>query len=141
MKLPTRPVLTLDVAKKIAEASKKYAAEKGYPALIVAIVDTGGYLLYLERMDGIPPGTVDVATLKARSAVMFGVDSKRFEDAVNDGLIGLVGLPGMAAFQGAVPIAVEGEVIGAIAVSGLTKELDREFAQAGADALAGILRS
>jgi glc operon protein GlcG len=139
MPLPTRPILTLDVAKKMAEASKKYAAKKGYPALIVAIVDTGGYLLYLERMDGIPPGTVDVATLKARSAVMFGVDSKNFEDAVSDGLIGLVGLPGMAAFQGAVPIAVAGEVIGAIAVSGITKELDREFAQAGADALTDIL--
>jgi glc operon protein GlcG len=140
MDVPTRKVLSIDVAKKIAEASKAYARDKGCDALIVAIVDPGGHLLYLERMDSIPPGTVQVAILKARSAALFESASKNFEDAVSEGLVGLVGLPGMAAFEGAVPIAIDGEVVGAIAISGITKELDGEIAQAGADAVPEILK-
>ena len=139
MDVPTRKVLSIDLAKRIAEASKAYAKDKGHDALIVAIVDPGGHLLYLERMDGIPPGTVQVATLKARSSALFEAPSKAFEDAVADGLIGLVGLPGMAAFEGAVPIRIDGQVVGAIAVSGITKELDGEIAQAGANAVRDIL--
>ena len=139
MQLPTSAVLSIDVVKQLAEAAKAAARAQGFDALIVCVVDPGAHLLYLERMDGIPPGTVDVAYLKARSAAMFYVPSKNFEEAVNGGLIGLVGLPGMAAFEGAAPIMHEGRCLGAIAVSGLTKELDGEFAQAGADALAAIL--
>jgi glc operon protein GlcG len=139
MKLPTRPVLTIEAAKEVAEAAKAAAHAKGFEALIVAIVDPGGHLLYLERMDRIPPGTVQVALLKARSAAHFESPSKNFEDAVGEGLFGLVGLPDMAAFEGAAPIMHEGWLVGAIAVSGLTKELDGEFARAGADALPAIL--
>ena len=139
MELPVQSVLTIDVAKQLAEVSKAAAKRQGFDALIVCVIDPGGYLLYLERMDGIPPGTVQVALLKAQSAALFYVPSKNFEDAVAEGLIGLVGLPGMAAFEGAAPIMHDGRCLGAIAVSGLTKELDGEFAQAGADALAGIL--
>ena len=141
MELPTRPVLTIEVVKQLAEASKTAAKQQGFDALIVCVVDPGGFLLYLERMDGVAPGTVDVADLMARSAAMFGVVSKNFEDAVADVLAGLVGLPGMAASEGAAPILHEGRCLGAIAVSGLTKELDGEFAQAGADALTTILRN
>jgi uncharacterized protein GlcG (DUF336 family) len=141
MELPTRRVLTIDLAKRIAAASKAHARRRGHPDLIVAVVDPGGHLLYLERMDGVAPGTVQVALLKAQSAVAFGVESKHFEDTVAAGLTGLVGLPGMAAFEGAVPIRVDGEVIGAIAISGLTKELDGEIARAGAAAVPRILRS
>jgi uncharacterized protein GlcG (DUF336 family) len=141
MDLPVQSVLTIDVAKRLAEASKAAAKAKGFDALIVCVIDPGGYLLYLERMDGIPPGTVQVALLKAQSAAMFYVPSKAFEDEVANGLVGLVGLPGMAAFEGAAPIMQDGRCLGAIAVSGLTKELDGEFAQAGADALPGILGS
>jgi glc operon protein GlcG len=140
MELPTRHVLTIPVAKRIAEAARSYAKRKGHPALIVAIVDPGGYLLYLERMDGVKPGTVDVAVLKAQSAARFDIESKSFEQSVTDGLIGLVGLPGMAAFEGAVPIHVDGDLIGAIAISGLTKELDGEIARAAVAALPKILR-
>jgi glc operon protein GlcG len=140
MDAPSRKVLTIDIAKKIAEASKAYAKGIGHDALIVTIVDPGGFLLYLERMDGIPPGTIDVAYLKARSSVMFQVPSKAFEDEVAKGLVGMIGIPGMAAFEGAVPIYIDGDCVGAIAISGLTKELDGEIAQAGADAVAEILK-
>jgi uncharacterized protein GlcG (DUF336 family) len=89
--------------------------------------------------DGIAAGTVQVAILKAQSAAAFEVPSKNFEDSVHAGLIGLVGLPGMAAFEGAVPIRVDEQTIGAIAVSGVTKEADGSIAQAGADAVLRIL--
>src|SRR5689334_19812470 len=108
MELPIRKVLTIEVAKRLAAAAQAHARAIGRPDLIVAIVDPGGHLLYLERMDGVMPGTVQVATLKAQAAVAFGVPSKHFEDTVADGLVGLVGLPGMAAFEGAVPIRVDG---------------------------------
>jgi glc operon protein GlcG len=140
MELPTRKVLTIELAKRLAAAAQAHARDLGHPALVVAIVDPGGHLLYLERMDGVAPGTVQVATLKAQSAVASGTESKHFEETVAQGLVGLVGLPGMAAFEGAVPIRVDGDVIGAIAVSGLTKELDGEMARAAVDALPEILR-
>ncbi len=139
MELPTRKVLTIELAKRLAAAATAYAGRIGHPALIVAVVDPGGHLLYLERMDGVAPGTVQVATLKAQSAVAFGVESKHFEEQVAHGLVGLVGLPGLAAFEGAVPIRVDGDVIGAIAISGLTKELDGEIARAAVAALPEIL--
>jgi glc operon protein GlcG len=139
VELPTRKVLTIELAKRLASTAKSYARRRGHPRLIVVIVDPGGHLLYLERMDGVSPGTVQVATLKAQSAVAFGVESKHFEDGVAHGLVGLVGLPGMAAFEGAVPIRVDGQVIGALAISGLTKELDGEIARAAVAALPRIL--
>ncbi len=139
MELPSRKVLTIDVAKKLADAAKTYAEEKGYPALIIVVVDPGGHLLYLERGDGVAWGTIDVAILKAQTAARFEVESKNMEDAVAEGMTGLVGLPGVATFEGAVPIRMDHQMIGAIAASGLTKELDGEIAQAGADAIAKIV--
>jgi glc operon protein GlcG len=139
--LPTAKVLTLDVAKRIAAAARTYARRKGFPNLIVAIVDPGGHLIYLERGDGVGWGTIDVAVLKAQTVTRFNVESKVLEDGVAQGLTGLVGLPGVAAFEGAVPIRAEdGQLLGAIAISGLTKELDGEIARAGADALPAIVK-
>src|ERR1043165_1480605 len=112
MELPTRKVLTIEVAKRLAPAGPAHAERIAAPKPIGALGDPGGSLLYLERMDGVMPGTVQVATLKAQAAVAFGVPSKHFEDTVADGLVGLVGLPGMAAFEGAVPIRIDGAVIG-----------------------------
>ena len=134
MELPTRKVLTLELAKAIADAAKAFAHENGWP-IVLAIVDTGGYLVYLERQDGVSVGTVQVAILKAQSAAAFESPSKNFEDAVDAGLIGMVALPGMAPFEGAVPILVGSECIGAIAISGVTKEIDGQVAQVGADAV------
>jgi glc operon protein GlcG len=138
MQLAVRKVLSLELARRVAQEAKRFAHERGWP-ITLAIVDAGGALVYFEREDGIAPGTVQVATLKAQSAAAFGVPSKNFEDSVSEGLIGLVGLPGMAPFEGAVPIQVDGQTLGAIAVSGVTKEADGSIAQAGADAVARIL--
>jgi len=92
------------------------------------------------HQDGVAHGTVQVAILKAQSAAAFKTASKTFENAVDDGLFGLVGLPGMAPYEGAVPIMIDGVTLGAIAVSGVTKEIDGEIAQAAADAVPGLLR-
>ena len=139
MELPNQPVLTLELSKAIAEAAKAYAAERGW-TIVLAIVDAGGYLVYFERQDGVAHGTVQVAILKAQSSAAFKSPSKVFETAVDDGLFGLVGLPGMAPYEGAVPITVDGVTLGAIAVSGVTKEIDGEIAQAAADAVPDLLR-
>jgi len=138
MKLESQKVLSLELARRIADEARAFAARSGWK-ITVAIVDPGGALVYFERHESIAAGTTQVAILKAQSAAAFQVPSKYLEDAVASGLVGMVGLPGMAAFEGAVPIAVEGAVIGAIAVSGVTKEADGAIAQAGADAVARIL--
>jgi uncharacterized protein GlcG (DUF336 family) len=138
MKLASKKLLSLDLAKRIAEVSRAFAAQNGWK-ITVAIVDAGGHLVYFERADGIAAGTVQVAILKAQSAAAFEVPSKNFEESVAAGLVGLVALPGMAPFEGAVPIRVDGQAIGAIAVSGVTKEADGRIAQAGADAVPRIL--
>jgi uncharacterized protein GlcG (DUF336 family) len=138
MKLASKKLLSLALARRIAEASREFAERNGWN-ITVAIVDAGGHLVYFERADGIASGTVQVAILKAQSAAAFEVPSKNFEDSVAAGLVGLVGLPGMAPFEGAVPIRVDGQTIGAIAVSGVTKEADGRIAQAGVDAVARIL--
>jgi len=138
VQLASKKVLSLALARRIAEVSREFAQRSGWK-ISVAIVDAGGHLVYFERADGIAAGTVQVAILKAQSAAAFEVPSKNFEDAVASGLVGLAGLPGMAPFEGAVPIKVDGQTIGAIAVSGVTKEADGSIAQAGADALPRIL--
>ncbi len=91
--------------------------------------------------DGIPHGTVEVATLKAQISARFGVPSKNFRDAVDEGLVGLVGLPGMAAFEGAVPLLVDGQCLGAIATSGIDEAMDGAMSQAGADRLVELVGS
>jgi glc operon protein GlcG len=138
VELPSKKVLTLELAKRIADVCRDYAHNMGH-TIDLAIVDPGGYLVYFEREDGVSVGTVDVAIRKAQSSARFGIPSKSFETTVNQGLYGLIGLPGMAAFEGAVPLRVEGDLIGAIAVSGVTKEFDGECAQFGADAVASVL--
>lgn len=138
MELPSKKVLTLELAKRIAEVCREYAHDNGH-VIDLAIVDPGGYLIYFEREDGVSVGTIDVAIMKAQSSARFGSPSKQFEMTVSEGLYGMIGIPGMAAFEGAVPVQVGGDVIGAVAVSGVTKEFDGACAQAGADAVASIL--
>jgi glc operon protein GlcG len=138
VELPSRKVLTLELSKRIADVCRDYAHDNGY-VIDLAIVDPGGYLIYFEREDGVSVGTIQVAIRKAQSSALFRQPSKQFEMTVAEGLIGMIGIPGMAAFEGAVPITVDGHCIGAVAVSGVTKEFDGECAKAGADAVATIL--
>jgi glc operon protein GlcG len=136
MELRNRKDLTLDIAKKLADAAKAHAKRNGFSSMTVVVVDPGARLVYAERGDETAWGTVDVALLKAETAVRFERASESLEQALMNGFPGLVALPGVACFPGAVPVVTkDGQVLGAIGVSGLPPELDHASAQAGADAL------
>lgn len=133
--LPAKRVLTLKVAKKIAEAAEAEAQRRG-ATVVIAVVDDGGYLLVLERLDDTQVASVEVGIAKARTAAIFRRPSKVFEDQVRDGRVAALGLPGAAPLQGGIPIVFEGKVIGAIGVSGNTPQEDEDIAKVGAAALA-----
>ena len=137
--LTTKKALTLSITKKIAAAAEAYAQKNDWN-VVIAIVDDGGHLVYLQRMDGVQTGSIEVALRKAKSAAAFKRPGKVFSDAVEGGRTALVALPGAMPFDGGVPITVDGEVLGAIGVSGVTGEQDGMIANAGAESLAKILR-
>jgi glc operon protein GlcG len=137
--LPTKPVLTLDVAKKIATAAEVEAKKRG-ATVVIAVVDDGGYLLVLERLDDTQVASVDVGIAKARTAAIFRRPSKVFEDQVKNGRISALALPGAVALQGGVPIIIDGKVIGAVGVSGNSPQEDEEIAKAGADSAPMAIR-
>ena len=137
--LATKRVLTLTVAKKIAEAAEAEALRRG-ATVVIAVVDDGGYLLVLERLDETQVASVEVGIAKARTAAIFRRPSKVFEDQVRDGRVAALGLPGAAPLQGGIPIIFEGKVIGAIGVSGNTPQEDEDIAKVGAAALAAAIR-
>jgi glc operon protein GlcG len=129
--LPTKKVLTLEVAKKIAAASEAEAKGRGATVVIV-VVDDGGHMLLLERLDDTQVASVEVGIGKARTAAIFRRPSKVFEDQVRDGRVAALALPGATPLQGGVPIEVDGKVIGAIGVSGNTPQEDEGIAKVGA---------
>ena len=130
--LPTKPVLTLDTAKKIATAAEAEARKRN-ATVVIAVVDDGGYLLVLERLDDTQVASVDVGIAKARTAAIFRRPSGVFEDQVKNGRIAALALPGAVALKGGVPIIVDGKVIGAIGVSGNSPQEDEDIAKVGAD--------
>lgn len=138
--LATKKSLSLSVAKKIAEAAEKHARENKWNVCI-AIVDDGGHLVYFQRMDGTQTGSVVVSQRKAQTAISFKRPTKVFEEGVASGRNALLALPGAVTLEGGVPLTVSGEMIGAIGISGVTAQQDGMIAQAGADALAEILKS
>lgn len=126
--------LSLDGAKKVAELAVKYAVDHNAPGGSIAIVDAGGHLLYLVRLDGTFPASAEVAYGKAKTAATFRFESKKLEDAINSGRTSLVTV-GPLMLQGGVPIIYDGQVVGAIGVSGAkSADQDREIAMAGATA-------
>jgi glc operon protein GlcG len=136
--LTEKKVLTLASAKKIAEAAEQFAFRKSW-SVVVAIADEGGNLLCLQRMDGAPIGSVDVAQDKARTSVIFKAPTKVFESALAAGLTSLLKLE-ILPFDGGVPITVNGSIVGAIGVSGCAASAqDGEVAQAGADWFLGAV--
>lgn len=136
--LATKKALTLEVAKQIAAVSGQFA-HKNQWNVVIAIVDDGGHLVYFERMDGVQTGSVQVAIQKAQTAAAFKRPTRLFEEAIAEGRTALLGLPGGMPFEGGVPIAVKGQVVGAVGVSGVTAQQDGMIAQAGIDALPKIL--
>jgi glc operon protein GlcG len=135
--LPTKKVLSLDAAKQIAAAAEKHARENKWNVCI-SIVDDGGHLVYFQRMDGTQHGSILVSQRKAETAIGFKRPSKTFEEGVAGGRNALLALPGATPLEGGLPLVADGDMIGAIGVSGVTSTQDSQIAQAGVDALAAI---
>ncbi len=127
-----KKVLNLDGARKIAAAAEAEARKNNWN-VVIAIVDDGGNLLYLQRMDGTQTGSIQVAIDKARTAQAFKRPTKVFEDAIAGGRNAILGLNGALPLEGGLPVKVGDQVVGAVGVSGVTAPQDGQIAKAGAD--------
>jgi uncharacterized protein GlcG (DUF336 family) len=127
------PIAT-EAAKKAAAAALAEARKNGW-AVYVTVVDSGGAVAYVERIDGVQFGSAEVSLEKARTAVAFKRPSKALEDAVAAGKVQYVKLTGAVPIEGGLPLLVDGKVVGAIGISGVTSVQDGQCARAGADAL------
>jgi glc operon protein GlcG len=129
------PSITLDGAKKIAAAAVA-EARKNHAGGAIAVVDQGGYVLYVERIDGTFAAAGNISIGKARTAAIFKKPTSLFEDVINKGRTAMAALPDFTPLRGGVPIERAGSVIGAIGVSGAASaEQDEEIAKAAAAAL------
>jgi glc operon protein GlcG len=132
--LATKKVITLELAKKLAAAAEAEARKNNW-TVVVSVVDDGANLVYLERMDNTQIGSIEVSIQKARTAISFKRPSKAFEDMVAGGRNAILGLPGAVPVEGGIPLIVDGQLVGAIGVSGATSQQDGVVAKAGADAM------
>jgi glc operon protein GlcG len=126
----TKPVLTLEDAKRIASAADAEARANNW-SVTIAVVDDGGHLLYLQRSHDTQFGSVETAIMKANAAVAFKRPTKTSEDAVLSGRLIHLALPGVIPAEGGVPVLRDGVVIGGVGVSGVRSFQDGQIAQAG----------
>ena len=132
---PYGPAITLEQAKKVMAGAEAEAKKNNWPVVIV-ILDSGGQLVMLQRLDNAQWGSVDIAKEKARSAVALRRPTKALQDAVAQGGANLRLLTiGYSVLEGGIPIIVDGKIIGAVGVSGVLSTQDAQTAQAGIDAL------
>ena len=133
--MQTKFVLTADDVKKIAAAAEAEALANNWPVTI-AIVDDGGHLLWLQRMDGCAAISSYIAPSKAKTAAMGRRETKVYEDIINNGRTAFVTAPYIdGLLEGGVPVVFEGQVIGAVGVSGVKSEQDAQVAKMGIAAL------
>ncbi len=134
--MQTKPVLTLEDVKKIAAAAEAEAMANQWKVAI-AIVDDGGHLLWLQRLDGVAPISSELAPAKAKTAALGRRESKIYEDMINNGRMSFLSAPVLTGMlEGGVPIVVEGHTVGAVGVSGVKSAEDAQIAKAGIAALA-----
>src|SRR5262245_47721390 len=133
----THHSLTLDGAKKAADAAVAYAKSNGAPGSAIAVVDEGGYLLYFARLDGTFTASPNISIGKAKTAALFKKPTSDFENTINKGRFAMTALPpDFTPLQGGVPIKHGEQIVGAIGVSGAKSAAqDEEVAKAGAAAI------
>jgi glc operon protein GlcG len=132
--LATRQALTLEGAKRVMAAAEAEALKNQW-TVAIAIVDEAGELVLFHKIDETQAGSIDIAIAKARTAARMKRPTKALEDAVAGGRTALLAVEGLMPLEGGVPITVEGRVIGAVGVSGVTSQQDAQVAQAGIAAL------
>ena len=124
--------ISLEAAKKIVAEAVSYAKANNAPGSSIAVVDNGGNLVYLERLDGTFPAASEVAIKKANTAATFKAPSSKLENAINGGRQALITV-GHTFLQGGIPVIFDGQVVGAIGVSGsASAQQDEDIANAGA---------
>jgi glc operon protein GlcG len=130
--------LSIDGAKKVIAGAVAYAKKNNAPGGVIAVVDEGGNLMALERLDGTFAAGANISIGKARTAVLFKRPTKVFEDIIKNGRTAMVALPDafFTPLQGGVPLTVDGQIVGGVGVSGAASaQQDEELAIAGANVL------
>ena len=133
--MKTKPLLSLGDVRKMAAAAEAEALAHGW-AVTIAIVDDGGHLLWLQRLDGAPPISSHIGPAKARTAALGRRESKTYEDIINQGRFSFLSAPVLEGMlEGGVPVMVDGHCVGAVGVSGVKSNEDAQVARAGIAAL------
>jgi glc operon protein GlcG len=133
--MKNKAVLEFADVKKMAAAAEAEALKNNW-AVTIAIVDEGGHLLHLQRLDGAPPISAHIGPAKAHTAALGRRESKVYEDVVNQGRMSFLSAPGVhGLLEGGVPIMKDGECLGAVGVSGVKSSEDAQVARAGIAAI------
>ena len=133
----TKPFLSLADVKRIAAASEAEALKNQW-IVTIAIVDDGGHLLWLQRLDGAAPVSAHIAPAKARTAALGRRESKAYEDMINQGRTSFLSAPEIEGLlEGGVPVMIDGHCVGAVGVSGVKSSEDAQIAKAGIAAVVG----
>ena len=135
--MKNKPTLELADLKRAAAAAEALALQRQW-AVSIAIADDGGHLLWLQRLDGAAPVSAAIASAKARTAALGRRETKAYEEMINQGRTSFLSAPLIdGLLEGGVPIVIDGQVAGAIGVSGVKSVEDAEVARAGVAAIAG----
>lgn len=129
--MQSKQTLTLDDVKKIAAGAEVEAKANNW-AVTISIVDDGGHLLWLQRLDGAAPISTHIAPAKAKTAALGRRETKIYEDMINNGRVSFMTAPVLEGMlEGGVPILVNGQCVGAIGISGVKSSEDVQIAKAG----------
>ncbi len=133
--MQSKPYLQLADVKMIAAAAEA-EAQKNHWAVSISIVDDGGHLLWLQRLDGAGPISAQIAPAKARTAALGRRESRIYEEMINGGRVSFLSAPGLEGLlEGGVPIMKDGLCLGAVGVSGVKSVEDAQIARAGIAAI------
>ena len=131
----TKPFLSMIDVKRVAAAAEAEAVTNKW-AVTIAIVDDGGHLLWLQRLDGAPPISAQIGPAKAHTAALGRRESRVYEEIINGGRTSFLSAPGVAGLlEGGVPLMIDGQCLGAVGVSGVKSNEDAQIAKAGIAAL------
>ena len=135
--LVTKKTIGLELAKKLVAAAEAQAIKDNLQ-FVITIVDDGGNVVCLERMDGAQLGSIEISMKKAQTSLNFKRPTKSYQDRITAGTNAIIALQNVLPFEGGLPLFVDGQLVGAIGVSGGTSDQDGVVAKAAADFLAAM---